>query len=161
MTRTAMLFVFGAVLLALVARRMSYLEAEAAERPMRSFALGVVGSIAAVVVFVLLCVTVIGIPVAVVGLIAAIFGAYAGICAVLTAVGGAILRRWTNNAYLHLGAGCALFLLIGLIPWVGAMVTVVVVFIGIGTVVATRAAGYIPPRGGFRAPAPEQTVSPA
>jgi hypothetical protein len=161
MTRTAMLFVFGAVLLALMARRMGHLEVEAAERPMRSFALGVVGTIAAAVVFVLLCVTVIGIPVAVVSLLAAIFAAYAGICAVLTAAGSAMLRRWSDNAYLHLAAGCGLFLLVGLIPYVGAIVTTIVVLIGIGTVVATRAAGYIPPRGGFTPRAPEQTASPA
>jgi hypothetical protein len=163
-TRTAMLFVFGAILLALLTRRMGYLEVEAAQRPMRSFALGIVGSICFVVVAGLLCVTLIGIPVAVVGALAAVFAAYAGICAVLTAVGGVMLRRWTINPYLHLAAGCALFLLIGLIPYVGAWVTVIVVFTGIGVVVATRAAGYIPPRGGFTVPPvppPAQTASPA
>jgi hypothetical protein len=162
MARTAMLFVFGAVLLALLTRRMGYLETEAAERPMRSFALGVVGSVAMVVVAVLLCVTLIGIPVAVVGVLAAVFGAYAGVCAVLTAVGSAMLRRWTGNAYLHLAAGCALFLLLGFIPYVGVWVTVAVILTGIGVVVATRAAGYIPPRGGsFTSRPPEQTASPA
>lgn len=161
MTRTAMLFVFGAVLIALLARRMGYLEIEAAQRPMRSFALGVVGLISGVLVAGLLCITLIGIPVAVVGVLAAIFGAYAGVCAVLTAVGGAILRRWTDNAYLHLAAGCALFLVVGFIPYVGTWMTVIVVLIGIGSVVATRGAGYIPPRGGFSAPPPAQTVSPA
>jgi hypothetical protein len=161
MARTAMLFVFGAVLLALVTRRMGYLEAEAAARPMRSFALGVVGAIGAIVVAVLLCVTLIGIPVAVVGVLAAIFAAYAGICAVLTAVGSALLCRWTTNVYLHLAAGCAMFLLVGFIPYIGMWITIAVALTGIGVVVATRAAGYIPPRGGFAPRGPEQTVSPA
>jgi hypothetical protein len=154
MTRTAMLFVFGAVLLALVARPMSYLEVEATHRPMRSFALGVVGSIAIVVVAGILCVTLIGIPVAVVGILAAIFAAYAGVCAVLTAVGSALLCHVTANPYLHLAAGCALFLLLGFIPYLGAWITAAVVLTGIGTVVASRAAGYIRPRGGFSAPPP-------
>jgi hypothetical protein len=160
-TRTAMLFVFGAVLLALLTRRMGYLEVEAAQRPMRSFALGIVGSICLVLVAGLLCVTLIGIPVAVVGVLLAIFGAYAGVCAVLTAVGGAILRRWTSNVYLHLAAGCALFLVIGFIPVVGPLVTAILVLTGVGVVVATRAAGYVPPRGGFTVPPPAQTASPA
>jgi hypothetical protein len=158
MTRTAMLFVFGAVLLALVARPMSHLEVEATRRPMRSFALGVVGSIAIIVVTGILCVTLIGIPVAVVGILAAIFAAYAGVCAVLTAVGAALLSRVTANPYLHLAAGCALFLLLGFVPYLGAWITAIVVLTGIGTVVASRAAGYIPPRGGFSAP-PAPTVT--
>jgi hypothetical protein len=161
-TRTAMLFVFGAILLALVTRRMGYLEGEVVERPMRSFALGIVGFVTGLVLAVLLCVTVIGIPVAVVGILVAFIAAFAGICAVLTAVGDALLRRWTNNPYLYLAAGCALYLIIGFIPYVGPIVTwLVVPAIGIGSLVATRAAGYIPPRGGFTAPPPAQTVSPA
>src|SRR5262249_41099163 len=115
-TRMAMLFVFGAVLFALVTRRMGRLEGEVVQRPMRTLAFGVVGSIGILVVFGCLCVTVIGIPVAVVGLLAAIFGAYAGVCAVLAAVGNALLGRLTANPYLHLAAGCALFLLVGFIP---------------------------------------------
>ena len=78
----------------------------------------------------------------------AIFGAYAGVCAVLTAVGRGLLCRWTDNPYLHLAAGCASFLVIGLIPYAGAVSTGIVVLTGIGSLVATRAAGYIPPRGG-------------
>jgi hypothetical protein len=161
-----MLFVFGAVLLALATRRMDFLEGEVSARPMRSFALGIVGSIASLVVIALLCITIIGIPVAVVALLAAIFGAYAGICAVLTAVGRGLVRRWTDNPYLHLAAGCALFLVIGFIPVAGGLVTAVVVLTGIGALVATRAAGYIPPRGGAgfsRGPAegPVQPTVPA
>jgi len=105
---------------------------------------------------------VIGIPVAVVGILVAFLAAFAGVCAVLTAVGGAMLHRWTGNPYLHLAAGCALYLVVGFIPYVGALVTwLIVPAIGIGTIVATRAAGFIPPRGGFTVPPPAQTVSPA
>jgi hypothetical protein len=66
---------------------------------------------------------------------------------VLSAAGGALLGRWTHNPYLHLAAGCAVFLLVGFIPYLGTWLTVFVVLTGIGTVVATRAAGFIPPRG--------------
>jgi hypothetical protein len=156
-----MLFVFGAVLLALATRRMGFLQGEAAERPMRSFALGVVGSIAMVVMAVLLCVTLIGIPVAVVGVLVAIFAAYAGICAVLSAAGSALLSRWTHNPYLHLAAGCVLLLLVGFIPYAGTWLTVIVVLTGIGTVVATRAAGFIPPKSHYSAGAAQPTAGAA
>jgi len=161
LTRTAMLFVFGAVLVALATRRMTSLRTEVAQRPMRTFALGVVGSIGMVIVAGLLCVTLIGIPVAIVGILAAFFGAFAGICAVLEAAGGALLTRWTSNPYLHLATGCAFFLLLGFIPYVGTGLTVIVVLLGIGSLVATRAAGFIPPRSNLSAGAAQPTVGAA
>ncbi|MEO6419340.1 MAG: hypothetical protein ABIP39_08050 [Polyangiaceae bacterium] len=145
-TRTAMLFVFGAVLLALGARRMDSLRAEIAVRPMRSFALGIVGGVAGIVAVALLCVTVIGIPVAVVGLLCAVFGVYAGMCAALTTAGEALTAHRTKNPYAHLAVGCALFLMVGAIPVIGGVMHAIVAFIGIGVLVATRGAGLIKPR---------------
>ena len=147
MTRTAMLFVFGAVLLALATRRMEKIELEVAGRPMRSFALGVVGGIAAILAFVVLCVTIIGIPVALIGLLVAILAAYAGICAVLTTVGGALLKHRTDNAYVHLALGCVVYLVAGALPVIGGIVTFVVVLLGIGAVLASRGAGLYPRNG--------------
>ena len=145
-TRTAMLFVFGAVLLALGARRMETLRGEIAARPMRSFALGIVGAIAGLVAVVLLCITVIGIPVAVVGVLCAVFGIYAGICAALTTAGEALTAHKTKNPYAHLAVGCALFLAAGAIPVVGGVLHAVIAFIGIGVLVATHGAGLIKQR---------------
>src|SRR5262249_33305894 len=64
-TRTALLFVFGSMLLALAAPRMEQLQVEIVGRPMRTFALGVLGVLASLVLFVALCVTLIGIPIAI------------------------------------------------------------------------------------------------
>lgn len=146
LTRTALLFVFGAVLLALATRRMDLLTLEVAKRPMRSFALGVLGALVAVVAFVALCITLLGIPVAIVGAILCVFGMYAGICAVLTTLGGALLGKHTQNPYLHLALGCVLYLVLSSIPYLGFFVTATVAAIGIGTLVATRAAGMIAAR---------------
>ncbi|MBI5536826.1 MAG: polymer-forming cytoskeletal protein [Deltaproteobacteria bacterium] len=143
-TRSAMLFVFGAIFLALATRRMEALQTEVAARPMRSFALGVVGGLAATVLLVALCVTGIGIPVAVIGVLAATLGAFVGISSVLSTVGGALLGHRTKNPYLHLALGCALFLVIGAIPYLGGFVTAAVVLIGMGAVVATRGLGLFP-----------------
>lgn len=145
-TRTALLFVFGAVLLALATRRMEGLQGEVAGRPMRSFALGVVGILVGVLAFVALCITIIGIPIAIVALLFAVFGAYAGICAVLATIGAALLRHRTKNPYVHLAVGCGIFMLISAIPYLGGFVTLAVVLMGIGAVVATRGAGTFVPK---------------
>ncbi len=142
MTRSALLFVFGAVLLALATGRMESMQGEVAARPMRSFALGIVGSIVFLIVFVALCVTLIGIPIAICALAVAVFGGYAGICAVLTTAGRALVEHKSKSPYVHLAVGCALFLLIGAIPFLGGFVTAAVVLIGLGSVVATRGAGF-------------------
>ncbi|MCA9596490.1 MAG: hypothetical protein KC776_24410 [Myxococcales bacterium] len=145
-TRTALLFVFGAVLLALATRRMESMQKEIAARPMRTFALGVVGVIVFGVLVVVLCVTIIGIPLAVIAALLGAFGTYAGIAAVLATAGGALAHHKTPNAYVHLAIGCFGYLVLSSLPWIGGLVTAVVVLIGIGALVATRAAGFVPSR---------------
>ena len=147
-TRAAMLFVFGAVLFALMGQRMNTLRIEAASRPMRSFALGLVGGIIGLASIALIGVTVIGLPVAAVLALGAVFAAYAGICAVLATVGKALVGHKTDNPHIHLLVGCALFLASGAIPFVNGLVTLAVVLTGIGIVVATRAAGTLAPNHG-------------
>jgi hypothetical protein len=144
LTRMALLFVFGAVLLGLVTRRMELLQTEAAARPMRSFAWGVLGSLIGLLVLVVLCVTIIGIPVAVVAVLASVFAVYAGICGVLAAVGAALVRHKSTSPYVHLAVGCVVYLVLGSLPWVGGFVTAALVLTGIGVVVVTRAAGLVP-----------------
>ena len=147
-TSSAMLFVFGAVLFALATRRMESLQSEVAGRPMRSFALGVVGMIGGLLLAVALCVTIVGIPVAAVGVLAAVFAAYSGICAVLSTVGAALVKHRSDNVYIHLAVGCVAFLILGSLPWIGQWVTMAVLLTGIGSVIATRGAGLVRPRRG-------------
>ena len=145
-TRSAFLFIFGAILLALATARMETLRVEVAARPMRSFAIGVLGCIAAVVITVVLCVTLIGIPVVLFAIPIAVFASYAGLVAVLSTVGEALLRHRTKNPYLHLAAGCVLLLVVGSLPWIGGAVTAIASILGIGIIVATRGAGILPNR---------------
>ena len=147
-TRAAMLFVFGAVLFALAGGRMNALRVEAASRPMRSFALGLVGTIVGVIALAIIAITIIGIPVAIVLLLGAVFAAYAGICAVLATVGKALVGHKSDNPHVHLLVGCALFLVSGALPFVSGLVTAAVVLTGIGVVIATRGAGTIGSRSG-------------
>jgi len=143
---SALLFVFGAVVLALATDRSRALQVEVAARPMRTLALGVVGAIAAIALSIALCVTLIGIPVALVGVVVFILAAYAGVCAVLTTAGEALVRHRTTNAYVHLAVGCGLYFLVGLVPWFGAWAAVGVFLAGVGVMVATRGAGLVPVR---------------
>jgi hypothetical protein len=142
-TRAAMLFVFGAVLFALMGERMNALRVEAASRPMRAFALGIVGGLLFLISCGLIAITIIGIPVAIVLLLGGVFAAYAGICAVLATVGKALIGHKSDNPHVHLLVGCLLFLVSGAIPFVSGLVTLAVVLTGIGVVVATRAAGTV------------------
>ena len=158
LTRAAMLFVFGAVLLALAGKRMESLRIEAAARPMRSFAMGIVGLLGGLAVVVALCVTIVGIPVAIIGLLLGVFGAYAGVCAVLSVAGEAVSKHKTKNQYVHLAVGCAMFLVLGVIPWIGDALTAAVALIGIGVLVATRAAGFVKPKNGKVGEGPYRTA---
>jgi hypothetical protein len=142
----ALLFVFGAVLLALAPDRMDKLRLQIAAHPMRSFALGVVGLLGGVVLAAAVCLTVIGIPFVIVGILAAIVGTLAAMCSVLETVGGALLAHRTKNPYVHLAFGGLLFLIAGAIPFVGGFVKVAVVLTAFGALVGTRAAGVIPER---------------
>jgi len=145
-TRTALLFVFGAIFLALAADRMQALQGEIAARPMKSFALGVVGMLVMAATLVALCITIVGIPFAVMAALFAAIVIYVGVCAALTVAGAALLRHRTSNPYVHLGLGCALLLVIGWLPYLGTAVTAIVGLVGLGSLLATRGAGLVPPR---------------
>lgn len=141
LTRSAILFVFGAMLLALATDRMERLRLEIAARPMRSLALGVVGGLAGGLSLIVLCVTIIGIPIAVVASLVLVFAGYAGFCAALATLGQGIFGHKTKNPYVQLALACVVFLLVSSIPFVGGWFTAACALVGLGAVVATRGAG--------------------
>jgi hypothetical protein len=159
----AVLFVIGTVLLALAGRRMESLRLEVAARPMRTLALGFVGLLASIIVVIALCVTVIGIPIAVVALLVGVLAVFGAMCAVLSVVGEALLRHRTTNQYVHLAVGCALFVALSALPWVGGFIGFVTALAGIGTLVATRGAGFFVKRNGggtpYRSVPPESHIA--
>ena len=142
-TKMSLLFVFGCVLLALGTRKMETLRVEAAAHPMKSFAWGIVGSFCALIALAALCITIVGIPFAALAALLGVFCVYASIAAVLTTAGAAVAGHKSKNPYVHLLVGCIGFLLLGVIPFVGGLVTLAVVMIAIGTLVSTRLAGTI------------------
>lgn len=142
-SRMIVMFVIGVVLVALAPARMEKLEAEIARRPMRCFALGLVATLVGSVLVIALCVTVLGIPLALAGVVCAALFGYAGVCAVLATVGGALIGHRTGNVYAHLAVGCALWLVLGALPWLGDALSFGLCMVGFGTVLATRGAGLI------------------
>jgi hypothetical protein len=146
LTNMAILFVFGTILLALAAGRMESMRVEVAARPMRTFALGVVSFIGACIATVILCVTIIGIPLAVVGVLLAVFAGYAGATAALTTFGAAVLQHRTQSPYVHLAFGCLALFIIGWIPVIGGLASLLVGAVGFGAIIATRAAGFLAPK---------------
>ena len=146
-TNMSLLFVFGCVVLALGTRKMETLRIEAAAHPMRSFAWGIVGSFCALIALTAMCITIVGIPFAALAALLGVFCVYASIAAVLTTAGAAVAGHKSKNPYVHLLVGCIGFLLLGVIPFVGGLVTLAVVMIAIGTLVSTRLAGAIAKRG--------------
>lgn len=136
--RSALLFAFGAVLLAIASRRFLRLEGEIAMRPLRSFAMGALGLFIGLFTIVVTAVTIVGIPLALAAVLVGVVAGYIGMCAALTALGRALLKHKSPSAYLHLALGCALYLIASSLPGVGWMVTLTVVLIGIGALVSTR-----------------------
>jgi hypothetical protein len=152
--RSALLFAFGAVLLALAGGRVLHLEGEVSSRPLHALALGAAGLFVGVLALVAIAVTIIGIPLALLAGVLGTIGVYAGMCAALTALGRAVLDARarlldkplgarSQSAYRHLALGCALYLLASSLPRVGWLVTLAVVLIGVGALVSTRAAGLL------------------
>ncbi len=149
LSRSTLLFAFGAVFIALATDRSRKLRVEVAARPMRTLALGVVGSLVACAVAVALCITLVGIPVAMLGAVLFLVAACAGVAAVLTTAGEALLRHRTTNVYVHLAVGCGLYFGVSLIPVVGSWAVLAVILAGIGSMVATRGAGLVARRGPY------------
>jgi hypothetical protein len=144
LTASALLFVFGAVLLTLMGRRMEVLQGEVAARPMRSFALGILGFLGFGVSLIALTITIVGIPVAIALAIFGVLAMYAGFCAVLTTIGRAFVRHKSESPYVHLAVGCAVYLVAGHLPFIGGFLTLALGLVGIGTLVATRVGGLWP-----------------
>ena len=146
MTAGAFLFALGSVLLALFTKRSEAIKVEFAAHPMRMFGLGIAGFLGGLVVLAAMCVTVIGIPFAVIGLLLAIFATFAAMTSVLEVIGRAFIGHRTQNEYAHLALGCGIYAVLMVIPAVHVVAKLFLMFVSIGTLVATRGAGLIPTR---------------
>jgi cytoskeletal protein CcmA (bactofilin family)/uncharacterized membrane protein HdeD (DUF308 family) len=146
LARAALLFAFGTVLITLLGPRMQRLQSAFVERPTRAAALGIVGLGGALLTIAALCITIVGIPVAILVVLSGALCIYAGICAVFTSLGAALLGHRNDNPYVHLAVGCALYCVLSSLPIIGTLVTVLAVLVATGVLISTRAAGFFSDR---------------
>ena len=147
MTNMSLLFVFGCVLLALGTRKMETLRARGRRATDEVVRAGASSAPSAQSLrSTAMCITIVGIPFAALAALLGIFCVYASIAAVLTTVGAAVAGHKSKNPYVHLLVGCIGLLLVGVVPYIGGLVTFGVVMIAIGTLVSTRLAGAISKR---------------
>lgn len=143
LSRAALLYAFGCVLLATAAKPMERMQRELAERPMRTFGLGLAALIGGFFGLVILCVTIVGIPVAILLVLVGALGVYAGMCAVFVELGALVLEERTPSPYAHLALGCLIYLIFSTLPVIGWIATSAAVVCGLGLLVTTRLAGLI------------------
>lgn len=142
-TRYALLFVLGCVFLSLLARPMERVRVEAAARPMRAFAVGVVSAIAIPFALLILCITIVGIPVAILLSLLLALSLYGSIAAVLTTLGALVAGHRTTSPFVHLAVGCAMALVVTSLPWIGGLATALLALVALGAVVGTRGGGLV------------------
>lgn len=143
LSRAALLYAFGCILLATAGQPMERMRQELAERPVRALGLGAAALIAGFFALVVLCVTIIGIPVAIVVCLAGALGVYAGMCAVFLELGALVLEERTESPYVHLALGCLMYLIFSTLPVIGWLATALAVVVGLGLLVSTRFAGLM------------------
>jgi hypothetical protein len=137
--RYALLFLLGLVLLGLAPDRLHTLRLALVKLPTRSAATGLVGLIAAVVLIVVLCITIIGIPAAVLLALALPVAIYVGMAAAASVIGALVpSARLKDRPVLQLAAGVALLFGVSLLPFLGDIAIAIAAVIGFGTVLLTR-----------------------
>lgn len=143
LSRAALLYAFGCILLATAGQPMERMRQELSERPVRALGLGTAALVGGFFALVVLCVTIIGIPVAIVLFLAGALGVYAGMCAVFLELGALVLEERTDSPYVHLALGCLMYLIFSTLPVIGWLATALAVVCGLGLLVSTRFAGLI------------------
>jgi hypothetical protein len=138
----AFLFILGVMFIALGGERAEKVRVAIADKPMKSVALGIVGIAGTLGALVLCAITIIGIPVAFVGFLAAIALGFAGVTSALSVLGATVAGHKSANVYVHLAVGCAVFAVVGFIPWLGGFAQFLIVLAGLGGIVTTRALGF-------------------
>lgn len=141
LTRAVMAWLLGALVLVMAARRMNLLRKELEQRPLRSLGLGVIVFLSALVLIVTLVFTLLGIPLAILSAVAGVVVTYVAFTALPLAVGGRLIGKRSTNPYVHLAVGCGVLFLLLCIPVVGALTSIAGVFMALGALFSTRAAG--------------------
>lgn len=153
----ALLFVLGLLMSGLANDRFEALRVAIAREPVRASALGLVGIVGSVAAIIVLCITVIGIPAAVVLGFALPLAIWIGMAAAASVLGALLpIAALRGKPVLQLAAGCAVLYLLSLLPVVGALGGLIAACIGLGAVMITKLRPHVevaaenPPEGPYR-----------
>ncbi|WP_426752360.1 hypothetical protein [Myxococcus sp. Y35] len=119
--------------------RMKQLGEEVRRKPMQTGLTGFLGLLAMIPLTVVLCITIIGIPVALVLWMAAPVAAALGYAAVASELGTRLpVLRGRKTQAVVLALGLLVLMVVGALPIVGTLVTILVVLMALGAVIRTR-----------------------
>lgn len=139
LTRSALAWLLGALLIALAPARVEQLRGEMERRPLRNLGLGLLGALGLLLTVATLAITIVGIPLAIVVLVLSLVAMYLTFCVVPLALGRRVAGARSQNPYMHLAIGCGLLVVLLTIPVVGELVSFAGTMIAIGALVRTRA----------------------
>lgn len=142
LTRAVMAWLLGAIVLVTAAPRVNLLRQALEQRPLRSLGQGVMVFLAALVLIVTLVFTLLGIPLAILSAVVGVAVTYLAFTALPLAVGRRLIGERSTNPYVHLAVGCAVLFVLLCIPVVGALTSIAGVFMALGALFSTRAAGF-------------------
>lgn len=119
--------------------RMKQLGEEVRRRPLQTGLTGLLGLLAMIPLTVVLCITIIGIPAALVLWMAAPLAAALGYAAVASEVGTRLpVLRGRKTQAVVLALGLLVLMVVGAIPVLGALVSVLICLMALGAVIRTR-----------------------
>lgn len=137
--------VAGLVAVVLLPRAAATAEARLRSRPGAAFGLGLAWLFLVPIAIVIVCITVIGLPLGLVAALLYLVSVYLARAVAAVWIGRRILRRGgeENRTRLMLAflAGGAVLLVLGLIPWVGGIVTILACIFGLGAMALVMARG--------------------
>ena len=135
----ALLFLIGLAMLSTMREQLGYVRAELDARPIRSGFGGFFLFLAAAILGVVLCVTIIGIPVAFILGVVFVIALLIGWTTSALWLGSVLPIKALEDRPVHqLGAGIFLLFILGEIPTVGWLVSAAALLAGLGAVTATR-----------------------
>ncbi len=143
LTAVSILWLLGAITVAVGASRVEVLREELERRPLRSFGLGIAAIFGLLLLLATLVVTLIGIPLAILSAVLAVLATYLGFCVLLLAIGRRLVGARSTNPYVHLAIGCGLHFLLLLVPGFGGFLGLLGAIMALGGLVATRGAGLL------------------
>lgn len=155
--------VLGAVLLLLFPGFSRRVADRVASAPARSGALGFVGLIGVPIALVMIALTIIGIPLAILGIFVYLFALWVGLVYGEYAVGHWLLGRSSEdvNRWYALIIGLALFAVLGVVPFLGGLLTFFALIVGLGALGSALRGAYRGRRGGEPSPTDATTGSEA